>query len=728
MVIAWLLATPGAPPAAAGGLPAWTAGAAPGRLGSASCIACHAAEGEAWRGSLHHRANAEFDPKAARTAEMFAGQTVRTHAAGYEFTGAAAGAPVFRERRRDGGVLAHRPAMTLGHGTLQQLLVESRPGNFQATEVVWDPARREWFDVLGGAERNPGEWGHWTGQGMNWNSNCAACHMTGFAKNHDAAADRFRSAWIEQGVGCVQCHGAMTGHEAGGAAAKPGENLSREPARMIQTCASCHARAEELTAAFPPGARFDDHYRLQLVDGGRVYHPDGQILDETFEWGSFVHSRMSAAGVTCLDCHHAHSGKLRFPADDNALCLQCHAAGNTRGAPAIEPTAHSFHGADSAGNRCVACHMAETTYLQRDPRRDHGFVIPDPTLKRELGVPDACSRCHTDRSTDELVAAWERRHGNDAKHAPRRDRTRAMARAFKDDVAAVAELLRAVAQERVPAWRASLLAQADRLAPGRADVVAAAQSARDDADPLVRTVAVRAASRSAEAESAVRAALRDPVRVVRLEAAAALSASLDAADPARVEYAASLEVAIERPAAKLRRGQDRFARGERAAGLSDVRAALALDPLSPDFPEALGFMLNATGEPRAAAEQFEHAARLAPENAAPAYFAALAWAAHGDSAKAEAQFRETVRRAPGHARAWYNLGLLLSRTGRAAESLAALATAEACDATDADIPYAAATIHAQAGRRAEALACARRALAANPRHASAQRLAAALER
>ena len=44
--------------------------------------------------------------------------------------------------------------------------------------------------------------------------------------------------------------------------------------------------------------------------------------------------------------------------------------------------------------------MPVTVYMQRHPRRDHGFTIPDPLLTKELNIPNACNRCHANQTTD----------------------------------------------------------------------------------------------------------------------------------------------------------------------------------------------------------------------------------------------------------------------------------------------------------------------------------------
>jgi hypothetical protein len=83
----------------------------------------------------------------------------------------------------------------IGHEPLRQFLVDIGRGRLQASELAYDPHQGEWFDVFGEEDRRPGEWGHWTGRGMNWNSMCATCHNTRLRKNYDEAADTYHTAF-----------------------------------------------------------------------------------------------------------------------------------------------------------------------------------------------------------------------------------------------------------------------------------------------------------------------------------------------------------------------------------------------------------------------------------------------------------------------------------------------------------------------------------------------------
>ena len=108
---------------------------------------------------------------------------------------------------------------------------------------------------------------------------------------------------------------AATGTAARSRAAQP---LRAE----VETCGLCHGRRGQLSEAWVPGRSLSDTHLVSLLGRG-LYHADGQMLDEVYNYGSFRQSKMFAAGVTCSDCHEPHSMKLRAAAD--GVCLQCHA-------------------------------------------------------------------------------------------------------------------------------------------------------------------------------------------------------------------------------------------------------------------------------------------------------------------------------------------------------------------------------------------------------------------
>jgi tetratricopeptide (TPR) repeat protein len=364
--------------------------------------------------------------------------------------------------------------------------------------------------------------------------------------------------------------------------------------------------------------------------------------------------------------------------------------------------------------------MPTTTYMQRDPRHDHGFLKPDPLLTKELGIPNACNRCHTDQTPDWATTHVDRWYG--AKMDSRqRARARVVAAAQAAAPDAAERLLGLIASEDVPAWRATLLLLTRPYA-ANPRVAEAARAATRDPEPLVRSAAAQVLSALPGETETLRPLLNDPTRLVRLDAAWPLSPTLPADSAARKELDAYLAVTADQPAGRMRIGQDLFNRGRPSEAEAALRKAAEWDPNSAGIQDALGLVLNEIGKPEEAAAALWRAAQLNPADANAAFNAGLAFAGARKLPDAEFALRETVRRNPRHDRAWYNLGLLLAQTARVSEAIEALQRAEAIASNVPDYAYARATILWQRGDRPGAVAAARRALEADPSHAASRAL------
>lgn len=712
--------------AAVAAAPAPAVPAPPSSFASADCRSCHENAFAAWSASHHAFAHRPVD--AAKDADAFVpANHASVSGVDYDISWKD-GRPHFAEKRDGRPAEPYTADFVLGHTPLRQYIVPVGGGRYQAAELAFDPAKKDWFNVFGDERRQPGEWGHWRGRGMNWNSMCAHCHMTDFRKNYDPAADVYATTWREHGVGCSQCHAGLAAdhldpkRKPASGSTPLGNPTAADLKRAQETCAPCHARNELLTGRLHPGGGYNDYYRLTLPTEAAVFFPDGQVRDEDFNYTSLLTSRMGGkAGVTCLDCHDPHSGRTKLPASDNSLCMQCHGPSPRMNAPVIDPLAHSRHPAGSTGNQCVTCHMPTTTYMQRDPRHDHGFLKPDPLLTKELGIPNACNRCHADKSVDwsiEYVNQW---YG--AKMDSRqRARTRVVAAAQAGAPEAAEKLVAMIASEDVPAWRATLLLLARNFAASHPKVAETARAATKDADAMVRSAAAQVLSTLPGEAATLRPLLNDSSRLVRLDAAWPLSAELPAGSAIRREFDEYLAASADQPAGRLRLGQDFFNRGRAAEAEGALRKAAEWDPNSPGIQDTLGVVLNELGKTDEAAAALWRAARLNPADATAAFNAALAFAAARKLPDAEFALREAVKRNPRLDRAWYNLGLLLAQTGRPADALAALQQAEQAAPGVADYPYARATILWQTNQRDAALAAARRALEIDPGHAPSRAL------
>jgi predicted CXXCH cytochrome family protein len=467
--------------------------------------------------------------------------------------------------------------------------------------------------------------------------------------------------------------------ENGGLVMKTSGITNRE---LVELCAPCHSRRTELgDYDHRRSELLDNHLPALLTEGS--YYPDGQILEEDYEYGSFVQSKMFRMGVRCTDCHDAHTLKLRK--DGNGVCLQCHAAN------AYDDPRHHFHkkewkGRPSEGALCISCHMPKSPFMVVHMRADHSIRIPRPDLTKDIGVPNACSRCHTDKPLSWVSAAYDKWYGTARK--PHYGTVLAAGR--RADPAAKADLLRLAADKLSPTLvRATALS----LLGGYrgADVTTAFRAALLDEEPLMRRTAVAEAPIEDEAERASRLAplLADPFRAVRLEAASQL---------------AGTSPALLRP----------YQQDALATAIADYVKAMEY---SLDFSYAghdLGLLYERLHDPARAEESYRRAIAVDDLWAPPKVNLALLLARQGNNAEAETLLREVLAANPQAGEVAYSLGLLLAETGKMEEAASLLARAAAGMPSYARAAYNAGLALSRVGRNAEAERMLRRAVELEP--------------
>ena len=695
--------------------------------GSASCRDCHRKAYDDWAKSNHGLA--ERPP--SLTLDKAAFEPTRSFRHGTQSTevGIRDGKFLIKTLGYSNVVAPYTVDRVIGNSPLRQFLTPQPGGRWQTMEASYDPITNKWFDSYGNEDRMPGEWGHWTGRGMNWNTMCAGCHNTRLRKNYDPATDVFRTTMVEMSVGCEACHGPMKDHVEWRGKFPDARRFPKDPtlrplspAQMRGTCGGCHARRYDLTGDFKPGDSFFDHFSLTIVDLTDTYFPDGQVRDEDYAFASLLSSRMRMADVRCLDCHDPHTMKRLKP--DNDLCLRCHSGGHAT-APAVDAVKHSFHSTTNSGFTCTGCHMPTTTYMQVHHRRDHGFTIPDPLLTKQFGIPNACNRCHADKSPEWSLEFVEKWYGARMQRHTR-DRAQWLAKARLGDASARDPLVGMLESEDNPFWRSVAANCLDRWI-SEPKVTSALLARLKDEHPMVREKAIRALEplvqdARAGVAGAMQPLLDDPARSVRVAAAWALRTTVDTNSLAGRELAHALAINSDQPAGRLQSGVFCLARNQLPEAIAQLRTAIAWDPNSPPLHHELAVMLSMAERPQEAVQQLREAVRLDPKQAEYRYKLGLALAETGDLAGTAAELREAVKLDPKHARAWYNLGLAENSAGKTEAALAALVQAEAADPSDARAPYARATILAQVGRTAEARAAANRALEIEPGFTAAAQL------
>ena len=705
--------------------------AAPRFVGSVACAACHEKEYGAWKGSQHHAAMQDAD------ATTVLGDFNGAH---FSYNGVTSTFSKHREKfvvrtdGPDGKLHDYEVRYTFGVDPLQQYLIELPGGRLQALSIAWDVKNRKCIHLYPKERIGSSDELHWTRPAQNWNYMCADCHSTRLRKNYDATADRFATNWSEISVGCEACHGPGSAHLtwANGARernayADDGKGLTvrlderrgitwtRDPAnaaatrsaprtseREIDVCAQCHARRGQFADGYVAGRAFLDYYRPALLTAP-LYYPDGQQHDEVYNWGSFLQSKMYAAGVTCSDCHEPHSGNLR--AQGNALCTQCHAAGK------FDAATHHHHRPGSAGAQCVSCHMPPTTYMVIDPRRDHSLRIPRPDQSVELGTPNACNACHGDRDARWAAAQVKGWFGHD----PAGYQHYAPALAAADAGAVAGARLRAVAGDRAqPAIaRATALASMNANANSATlDVVAAGLR---DASALVRLGALESLA-GAPAELRQRYALpllSDPVRAIRIEAAGILAdAPLATAsgeqrtafERAAAEYVQAQRYNADRADARTNLGSFEARRGETAQAEQDLRSAIALDPLFVPAYVNLADLYRAQGREADGERVLRDGLRKAPKSAALHHVLGLTLVRAKRNAEALSELAKATTLDPASARYAYVYGVALYSAGRRDEAIAILVNASAKHPADTDLLAALASFYRERGDAAKAQA------------------------
>lgn len=715
----------------------------PAYVGSAPCRSCHEAQFAAWAPSMH--AAAMRDGPAAGRPPAGRATFGKGAASSVEFRRSESGGT--EAVIRDGAAAAvTRPVtLTLGRRYLEQPVVAMDGGRLQALPVAWDPAKSEWFDIFSGDERVAGDFGHWTGRGMNANSQCIECHATGYEKRYDIAADRFASVWKEAGVGCEACHGPGSAHVADPKAAygpfakgaplaswrpKPTavatSSLSPVPTAgpasseaLSAVCASCHAVRRPIAAAFVPGDRLLDRYEPTLFDE-ETYHADGSVAEEAYEWTSFASSRMHAAGVNCLACHNIHSGELK--ATGNDLCLGCHEA-------TYAAETHTAHKPGTAASECTSCHMPESTFMARDRRRDHALSIPDPVLARELAAPSACETCHQDLGREKLATEglrlWPRL--GDEVQLRRRSQALAFAAARRGEAQSALVLAQCVAGATcaTPLRRASAAKLAVRIPPDRA-LTAALVAALGDDDALVRSAAAYALADVAPNDDAAQkglvAATGDDVRAVRVNAAwalrttdlATLGADAGAVDRSFAEWRESTLATAEAPESWHTMGVFETGRGDAKAAETAYRRAIAMEPQAIPSRYNLAMLLVDVGRVPDARRELE--ALVAEDDSfAPAYFAlGMIQGEAGDWKEASQSLGRCLKLDPGYPGALGQLTRAYLKAGVPNVARAVLASALEHPPARREALVGLVVVALEAGTHEEAVSAARNLVAEFP--------------
>ncbi len=662
-------------------------------VGSEACAKCHKKEFVEWQDSHHAKA------MTVATDETVLG----------DFNDAVFVKNGIRSRfyRKDGGffvytqgpkreMVEYEISHTFGWYPLQQYLIPFSGGKMQCLPIAWDDKAKKWFHLYPDLTLDPEEWIYWTNQGQNWNSMCADCHSTELQKNYDPLTGSYDTKWAEINVGCEACHGAGSKHLSWGelpemARTKSDGLLVQTSAithrQQVELCAPCHSRRSILGDYAHKQQDLLDTQIPRLLEEG-LYYPDGQIRDEVYVYGSFVQSKMYANDVRCSDCHNVHTIKLHQ--EGNTLCLQCHQASlydtkehhfhkqvGEKGDP-VKSSAGDVLFKVGTGAECVQCHMPGKIYMGNDYRPDHSIRIPRPDLSVKLGTPNACNRCHIDKSNEwsaEYTAKWygikQKFHFGTTFNAAR-----------NGDPEAVQNLLQILNDNLSPVFvRATALSLLGRYQGS--DVTQAFQQALESDEAVLRRSGLSYLPgyiREQRVEL-VAPLLNDPVKGVRIEAAIALTVvppnQLDerwhkSFDKALTEYKKTALYSADFAASRLNLGSLHSYLDQDDTAVEHFIKATEIDR---DFYTArtnLAVLYSRQDKNDLAEQQLRKALKINPDLPDVRYSLGLLLSEQKQYEEAVKYLQEAAAGMVNNARAYYNLGQLLDFLRREKEAESAL--------------------------------------------------------
>lgn len=416
---------------------------------SQTCVRCHPAHYDSWAATYHRTMTQEPEPK--RVLGTFDGSTVRLQ------DGAARmfrdGDRFFMELIDVGDSVSpvglkpgiHQVQRLVGSHEMQVYLTRQDDGTYLTLPFEWNQRDRRWVTSPGNYLEPPSDAGL-LASSARWNSDCAFCHNTR-ANPGAGRGTGFSTTVAELGIACEACHGP--GHEHVSRNQSPARrhvlhlagrsdptivNPQRlDTQRSMEICGRCHGkwfpRPEQMATVYKDGepfvpgqSRLHAHYEdpLRLSSRGEdvsgFFWPDLTPRPTSMEYQGVLLSECHDKGeMGCDACHSMHNAapddQLRFVDDpatpnheDNKMCTQCHHE--------LDAALHSHHRTDSSGSRCASCHMPFQTFGLMKAVRSHRITVPSMVKTERIGLPNACTQCHVDRSlrwaARQMDRWWER--------------------------------------------------------------------------------------------------------------------------------------------------------------------------------------------------------------------------------------------------------------------------------------------------------------------------------
>jgi tetratricopeptide (TPR) repeat protein len=352
-------------------------------------------------------------------------------------------------------------------------------------------------------------------------------------------------------------------------------------------------------------------------------------------------------------------------------------------------------------------------YMGVDYRPDHSFRIPRPDLSLVLDTPDACSRCHVDKTAQWSVDAVAKWYGR--KKRPHYGTILAAGR--RQDPNALSELVRLSEDRLYPdIVRATALSLVS-VYPDEAALKALERAISDEAALLRHTAVNRLAIPDPQQRIAlVGPLLYDPVRAVRIEAARSLVSAVQSGrlapsfslpyEKALAEYVTAMERTGDFAASRHNLGNLYADSGETERAVRNYQKAIAIDRLFYPAKVNLAMLYNTMGKTDSAEALLREVVNEHPGLHDIQYSLGLLLAEKKAYDQAVIFLGDAAAGLPRRSRIQYNLSLLLKQLNRHAEAETALNRALTVDPDNPDFLYALAVLYLEWNRPEDAMAVA----------------------
>jgi len=641
---------------------------------SETCRACHEKFYQLWSPSHHGQAMQGVDSTFITTHLTFNNEEIKVQQ--YGFKAITRHDSLFLVERQGNQTREYPAIHALGGKYIFYFLTPLEKGKLQVLPLAYDVKQHFWYNTPASAVRHfvdplEDEELDWHSFAYTFNTSCHSCHVSQLSNVYNPENQTYHTTWREPGINCETCHGPSADHIR--ACKKAGPEKVPEDLKIIITkkfsheqhnssCGSCHAKMRPLTASFPPGERFYDHFDLITLENPDFY-PDGRDLGENYTYTGWRMSGCAQSGQ--LDCIHCHtsSGRYRFKTENpNGACMPCHK-------DKVENiAAHSHHPEGTEGITCIACHMPKTRFARME-RTDHSMRPPMPGASLAFGSPNACNLCHTDRDTlwaDARVKEWHRKWDQDQVIRQGQLLLEARNGNWKHLDQIVNGLQKQIFGEVYATSFIRLLESCPD--PGKwAGIIPHLK----DPSPLVRSAAVHSLGQisSPDVKPAVIEALKDDYLLVRRAATSAISSfpkeaftpkELEEIKPLMKEYETSFLTRPDDWAAHFNLGNLYQNTGRYQEAVQSYEKSLAI------FPDRVATLVNESytynllNKKELALNRLYRALKIDPGNEAANLNFAMLIGEMGRLEEAEQALRTALRSNPHSSQAAYNLGIILA--------------------------------------------------------------------